>query len=73
MTAVAGPASGVAKTAIEPQGGRSNPFLLMPITLFFALLAFAVLRSPSLMTSTGIGAAIIVATPLILATYALMA
>jgi ribose transport system permease protein len=73
MTAVAGPASGVARTAIKPQGGRSNPFLLMPITLFFALLAFAVLRSPSLMTSTGIGAAIIVATPLILATYALMA
>jgi ribose transport system permease protein len=73
MTAVAGPASVVAQTAIEPQGGRSNPFLLMPITLFFALLAFAVLRSPNLMTSTGIGAAIIVATPLILATYALMA
>ncbi len=55
------------------QGGRSNPFLLMPITLFFALLAVAVLRSPSLMTSSGIGAAIIVVTPLILATYALMA
>ncbi len=58
---------------IEQQGGRSNPYLLMPITLFFALLAFAVLRSPNLMTSAGIGAAIIVATPLILATYALMA
>ncbi len=57
----------------EALGGRSNPFLLMPITLFFALLAFAVLRSPILMTSSGIGAAIIVATPLILATYALMA
>lgn len=57
----------------EAQGGRSNPFLLMPITLFFALLAFAVLRAPNLMTSSGIGAAIIVATPLILATYALMA
>jgi ribose transport system permease protein len=57
----------------EQQGGRSNPYLLMPITLFFALLAFAVLRSPNLMTSAGIGAAIIVATPLILATYALMA
>lgn len=69
-------ASGVpisAQLAVEPQGGRSNPFLLMPITLFFALLAFAVLRSPSLMSSSGIGAAIIVATPLILATYALMA
>jgi len=55
------------------QGGRANPFLLVPITLFFLLLALAVLRSPSLMTSAGIGSAIIVATPLILATYALMA
>lgn len=57
----------------ELQGGRSNPFLLMPITLFFALLSIAVLRTPSLMTASGIGAAIIVVTPLILATYALMA
>lgn len=63
----------LATPQIEQQGGRSNPYLLMPITLFFALLAFAVLRSPNLMTSAGIGAAIIVATPLILATYALMA
>jgi ribose transport system permease protein len=54
-------------------GGRANPFLLVPITLFFLLLGLAVLRSPSLMTSAGIGSAIIVATPLILATYALMA
>lgn len=61
------------KALSEPQGGRSNPFLLMPITVFFALLSFAVVRSPNLMTSSGIGAAIIVATPLILATYALMA
>ncbi|MBX9457941.1 MAG: ABC transporter permease [Rhizobium sp.] len=57
----------------ELRGGRSSPFLLMPITLFFLLLAIAVLRSPGLMTSSGIGAAIIVVTPLILATYALMA
>ncbi|CAN7286561.1 hypothetical protein LJR030_002570 [Rhizobium sp. LjRoot30] len=57
----------------EAQGGRSNPFLLMPITLFFALLAVAVLRAPSLMSASGIGAAIIVVTPLILATYTLMA
>jgi ribose transport system permease protein len=63
----------MATPVTEQQGGRSNPYLLMPITLFFALLAFAVLRSPNLMTSAGIGAAIIVATPLILATYALMA
>ena len=54
-------------------GGNASPFLLMPITLFFLLLGFAVLRSPSLVTSAGIGSAIIVATPLILATYALMA
>ncbi|PWE54992.1 hypothetical protein DEM27_18690 [Metarhizobium album] len=45
----------------------------MPITLFFALLAVAVLRAPSLMSASGIGAAIIVVTPLILATYTLMA
>ncbi len=64
----------VASTQLhEAKGGRSNPYLLMPITLFFALLALAVLRAPSLMTSAGIGSAIIVATPLILATYALMA
>lgn len=55
------------------QGGRSNPFLLMPISLFFILLGLAVLRSPTLMTNAGIGSAIIVATPLVLATYALMA
>lgn len=62
------------REAVAPtQGGRSNPFLLMPITLFFLLLGFAVLRAPNLMTSAGIGSAIIVATPLILATYALMA
>jgi len=55
------------------QGGRSNPFLLMPMTLFFVLLGVAVLRSTTLMTNAGIGSAIIVATPLVLATYALMA
>lgn len=70
-TKPATPASAV--TADTAKGGRSNPFLLMPISLFFVLLGFAVLRSPSLITSAGIGSAIIVATPLILATYALMA
>lgn len=63
----------VKETAAPAQGGRSNPFLLMPISLFFALLSIAVLRSPGLMSSAGIGSAVIVATPLILATYALMA
>lgn len=61
------------RVAVPVQGGRSSPFLLMPITLFFLLLGFAVLRSPNLITNAGIGSAIIVATPLVLATYALMA
>jgi ribose transport system permease protein len=65
--------SAPAAARAEQQGGRSNPFLLMPITLFFALLAVAVIRSPNLMSASGIGAAIIVVTPLILATYTLMA
>lgn len=63
----------LAENAPPSRGGRANPFLLVPITLFFLLLGLAVLRSPSLMSSAGIGSAIIVATPLILATYALMA
>ena len=71
---VAKPKAQPASEVNEPaQGGRSNPFLLVPISLFFILLAIAVLRSPGLVTSAGIGSAIIVATPLILATYALMA
>lgn len=73
MTLLATGTDTIALAKAEAQGGRSNPFLLMPITLFFALLAMAVLRSPSLMTASGIGAAIIVVTPLILATYTLMA
>ena len=70
MNMVAAP---VVAEADPAQGGRGNPFLLVPITLFFLLLGLAVLRSPNLMSSNGIGSAIIVATPLILATYALMA
>ena len=53
-------------------GGSSTPYLLMPITVLFLLIIIGVIRSPSLMTSSGIGAAIIVSAPLILATYALM-
>lgn len=51
----------------------AHSFLMVPITLLFALIVVAVLRSPSLVTSSGIGSAIIVAAPLILATYALTA
>jgi ribose transport system permease protein len=51
----------------------ASAYLLVPIVLFFILLIVAVLRSESLVTSTGLGSAVIVATPLVLATYALMA
>ena len=53
-------------------GGTSNPYLLMPISVLFILLIIAVIRSPSLISSAGIGSAVIVSAPLILATYALM-
>ncbi len=68
MSAV--PAGGRAPAAIA--GARSSPHLLMPMTLLFALLIIAVLRSPVLVTNAGLGSAVIVAAPLILATYALM-
>lgn len=66
-------ASIIKKISPEISGGRSNPFLLVPISLFYLLIIVAVLRSPSLVTPSGFGSAVIVATPLILATYALMA
>ena len=50
-----------------------NTFLLVPILLFFGLLIVSVVRSPSLISSSGIGSAEIVVAPLILSTYALMA
>lgn len=51
----------------------NGTYLLVPILLLFALLLIAVLRSPSIVTQSGIGSAVIVAAPLVLATYALMA
>ena len=51
----------------------TNTYLLVPILLLFALLIISVLRSPNLISSAGIGSAVIVMTPLVLATYALMA
>lgn len=58
----------------ESQGGSvSNTYLLVPILLLFLLLIIAVLRSPNLISSAGIGSAVIVMTPLVLATYSLMA
>lgn len=55
------------------RSSASNTYLLVPILLLFGLLFMAVLRSPSLVTNSGIGSAVIVAAPLILATYALLA
>lgn len=55
------------------RSSSTSTYLLVPILLLFVLLLFAVLRSPGLVSPSGIGSAIIVAAPLILATYALMA
>ena len=55
------------------RGASFNTFLLVPILLFFGLLITAALRSPSLISSSGIGSAEIVVAPLVLSTYALMA
>ena len=60
-------------SAAEPRhaSSPSHTYLLVPILLLFALLAIATLRAPNLISNAGIGSAIIVASPLILATYAL--
>lgn len=63
----------MAANDVKSSSAASNAYLLIPIVLFFALLIVAVLRSPSLVSSAGLGSAVIVATPLVLATYAVMA
>ncbi|SMF29373.1 Ribose/xylose/arabinose/galactoside ABC-type transport system, permease component [Tistlia consotensis] len=60
-------------TPLRAGAAAASTYLLVPIMLFFALLIVAVLRSESLVTSAGLGSAVIVVTPLVLATYALMA
>lgn len=50
----------------------SNAYLLVPIALVAVLFATAVIRGPHLVSVSGIGGAIVVAAPLILATYSLM-
>jgi len=49
----------------------SNKYLMVPIFIFFTLLIFAMIRSPIIISQSGIGSAIILTAPLILATYAL--
>jgi ribose transport system permease protein len=44
---------------------------MVPIFMFFALLIFALIRSPIIISPSGIGSIIILTAPLILATYAL--
>ena len=63
----------MADAEARARGGAYNTYLLVPILLFFGLLIVAVLRSPSLVTSSGVGSAEIVVAPLVLSTYALMA
>lgn len=55
-----------------PASSSSSAYLLVPIVLMAALLGTAVIRGPALVSPAGIGSAIIVAAPLILATYGLM-
>lgn len=57
---------------VKARGATYNTFLLVPILLFFGLLIVAALRSPSLVSSSGVGSAEIVVAPLVLSTYALM-
>src|SRR5580693_3215476 len=52
--------------------GAQNTYLLIPILLLAILASIAVIRGPNLVSLPGFGSAIIVAAPLILATYALM-
>ncbi len=60
-------------SSAAPVSASSSTFMLVPILLLFLLLIIAVLRSPNLISPAGIGSAVIVLTPLALATYALMA
>jgi ribose transport system permease protein len=52
--------------------GTQTTYLLIPILLLAILVSIAVIRGPNLISLSGFGSAIIVAAPLILATYALM-
>jgi len=49
----------------------AHKYLMVPIFMFFALLIFALIRSPIIISPSGIGSVIILTAPLILATYAL--
>ena len=59
------------KTYRSSKDTSSNKYLMVPIFIFFALLIFALIRSPILISQSGIGSAIMLTAPLILTTYAL--
>jgi len=59
------------KTYRSSADTSSNKYLMVPIFIFFALLIFALIRSPILISQSGIGSAIMLTAPLILTTYAL--
>ena len=61
----------MSETTVRRPSSSAHSFLMVPIILLFVLMVVAVLRSPSLVTGPGLGSAVIVAAPLILATYAL--
>ena len=49
----------------------AHKYLMVPIFMFFSLLILALIRSPIIISPSGIGSVIILTAPLILATYAL--
>ncbi len=57
---------------MSQSSSSASAYLLVPILLISALTATAVIRGPNLVSVPGLGSAINVAAPLILATYALM-
>ena len=61
----------IKKTYRSSADTSSNKYLMVPIFIFFALLIFALIRSPILISQSGIGSAIMLTAPLILTTYAL--
>ncbi len=44
----------------QSTSGGGNAYVLVPMFIFFVLLIFAVIRSPNLISSAGIGSVIIV-------------
>ncbi|MDC0862052.1 hypothetical protein OAQ08_05610, partial [Alphaproteobacteria bacterium] len=71
MTTV--PMTTIKSSQIAGSDTQALKYLIVPIFIFFALLIFAIIRGPQIISGSGIGTAIMVSTPLILATYALTA